>query len=203
MKPAFSKYASAIFEHDVTGTFLASASDEELSEMFKEMHVSLAHKVELREAVAAWRADPQRVLFPLCFATAPAFLPLHPRAHLPCSPHPSRRCKPSNEKVLLKWSGSEKFGRRRSGSETFGKRRSGSEKFGKRRSTSSRLLLSRCCLPALLFDLLINSFMLQAAAASRIKGQPGIIEAAEKGNLSLVQDYLTVDPLCVGCRDGE
>jgi hypothetical protein len=44
--------------------------------------------------------------------------------------------------------------------------------------------------------------MLQAAAASRIKGQPGIIEAAEKGNLSLVQDYLTVDPLCVGCRDG-
>ena len=82
MKPAFSKYASAIVEHDVTGIFLASASDEELSEMFKEMHVSLAHKVELREAVAAWRADPQRVLFPLCFATAPAFLPLHPRAHL-------------------------------------------------------------------------------------------------------------------------
>jgi hypothetical protein len=32
--------------------------------------------VELREAVAAWRADPQRVLFPLCFATAPVFLPL-------------------------------------------------------------------------------------------------------------------------------
>ncbi len=65
MKPAFSKYASAIVEHDDTGTFLASASDEELSEVFKEMHVSVTHKVELREAVAVWRADPQRVLFPL------------------------------------------------------------------------------------------------------------------------------------------
>jgi hypothetical protein len=89
VKPAFSKYASAVVEHDVTGTFIARATDEELSDMFKEMQVSLAHKVELREAVAAWRADPQRVLFPPCAAAAPAFLPLQPRAHALPSPPPS------------------------------------------------------------------------------------------------------------------
>jgi hypothetical protein len=49
----------------------------------------VTHKVELREAVAAWRADPQRVLFPPCAAAAPAFLPLQPRAHALPSPPPS------------------------------------------------------------------------------------------------------------------
>ena len=142
MKPAFSKYASAVVELDVTGTFIARATDEELSDMFKEMHVSLAHKVELREAVAAWRADPQRVLLPPCAAAAPAFLPLQPRAHAVPSPppHPSRRCKPSNVKAPLKRSGSERFGRRRSASKRLLKR-SGSERFGRRRSARLLILL--------------------------------------------------------------
>ncbi len=40
--------------------------------MFKEMQVSLAHKVELREAVAGWKANPQQV------SACPSALPLHP-----------------------------------------------------------------------------------------------------------------------------
>ncbi len=39
-----------------------------------------------------------------------------------------------------------------------------------------------------------NSFIfLQAAAAARIKGKPTIIQAAESGDLSLVQDHVTAD----------
>jgi hypothetical protein len=40
--------------------------------MFKEMQVSLAHKVELREAVARWKANPQQV------SACPSPLLLHP-----------------------------------------------------------------------------------------------------------------------------
>ena len=89
MDPDFTQYAREVRRLKVKGVFISKATDEELSDMFKEMHVSLAHKVELREAVAAWRADPQRVLFPPCAAAAPAFLPLQPRAHALPSPPPS------------------------------------------------------------------------------------------------------------------
>jgi hypothetical protein len=43
----------------------------------------------------------------------------------------------------------------------------------------------------------------QAAAAASIKGRPGIIEAARDGDIKLVQDHLTADASCVGCRDSE
>ena len=87
--PDFTQYAREVQRLKVKGLFISKATDEELSDMFKEMHVSLAHEVELREAVAAWRADPQRVLFPPCAAAAPAFLPLQPRAHALPFPTPS------------------------------------------------------------------------------------------------------------------
>ncbi len=45
------------------------------------------------------------------------------------------------------------------------------------------------------------SFVLQAAAASRIRGKPDIFEAAKSGELSLVRDHVTADPSCVGRRD--
>jgi HEPN domain-containing protein len=54
-------YAQQALRLKIKGVFIAKATDDELSEMLKEMCVSLAHKVELREAVAAWRADPQQV----------------------------------------------------------------------------------------------------------------------------------------------
>jgi hypothetical protein len=62
VKPEFSKYAGAIAQHDCTGVFLAEATDEELSDMFKDMKVATAHRVDLRKAVAAWKADPQEAL---------------------------------------------------------------------------------------------------------------------------------------------
>jgi hypothetical protein len=43
--------------------------------------------------------------------------------------------------------------------------------------------------------------ILQAAAASRIKGKPDIFNAAESGNLSLVRDHIIADPSCVDRRD--
>ena len=43
----------------------------------------------------------------------------------------------------------------------------------------------------------------QAAAAASIKGKPGIIQAAQSGDIKLVQDHLTADASCVGCRDSE
>ena len=43
----------------------------------------------------------------------------------------------------------------------------------------------------------------QAAAAASIKGKPGIIEAAASGDIKLVQDHLTADASCVGCRQSE
>ena len=38
---------------------------------------------------------------------------------------------------------------------------------------------------------------LQAAAAARIKGQPGIHNAAESGNAGLVLDHIVADPAAV------
>ena len=131
---------------------------------------------------------------------------------LPCPPHPSRRCKPSNVKAPLKQSGSERFGRRRSASKRllkqsdsrrFGRKRSaskrllklsGSERFGRKRSAR---LQPRCCFPPL-HSRAPMSFVLQAAAAARVKGKPDIIEAAKSGDLSLVRDHVTADPSCVG-----
>ena len=198
MDPVFTQYAREVRRLKVKGVFISKATDEELSEVFKEMQVSVTHKVELREAVAAWRADPQRVLLPPCAAAAPAFLPLQPRAHAVPSPppHPSRRCKPSNVKAPLKRSGSERFGRRRSTSKRLLKR-SGSERFGRRRSVR---LQPRCCFPPL-HSRAPMSFVLQAAAAARIKGKPDIFKAAKSGDLSLVRDHVTADPSCVGRRD--
>jgi FtsZ-interacting cell division protein ZipA len=43
----------------------------------------------------------------------------------------------------------------------------------------------------------------QAAAAASIKGKPDIIEAAKSGDIKLVQDHLTADASCVGCRESE
>ena len=43
----------------------------------------------------------------------------------------------------------------------------------------------------------------QAAAAASIKGKPDIIEAARRGDVKLVQDHLTADASCVGCRTSE
>ena len=43
----------------------------------------------------------------------------------------------------------------------------------------------------------------QAAAAASIKGKPDIIQAAASGDIKLVQDHLTADASCVGCRDRE
>jgi hypothetical protein len=72
------------------------------------------------------------------------------------------------------------------------------------------LLRRRCLLLLLLLPLLLlpplhsrapMSSVLQAAAASRIKGKPDIIAAAISGDLSLVRDHLTADPSCVGRRD--
>lgn len=62
VKPAFSKYATALAERDVTGMVLFKATDEELSALFNEMKVATSHKVEIREAVARWRVDPQEAL---------------------------------------------------------------------------------------------------------------------------------------------
>jgi hypothetical protein len=69
VKPAFSKYATALAERDVTGVVLFKATDEELNALFNEMKVATSHKVEIREAVAVWRADPQQVRFSMfsCF----------------------------------------------------------------------------------------------------------------------------------------
>ena len=105
--------------------------------------------------------------------------------------------KRSASKRLLKLSGSERFGRKRSASKRLLKL-SDSERFGRRRSAR---LQPRCCFPPLHSRAPI-SFVLQAAAASRIKGKPDVIEAAKSGDLSLVRDHVAADPSCVGRRDG-
>jgi hypothetical protein len=42
----------------------------------------------------------------------------------------------------------------------------------------------------------------QAAAVSRIAGKGSVHDAAERGDVALLQDYLTADPNCVDARDG-
>ena len=67
MKPTFTKYAAAVVENDVSGVFILKATDDELSALFDQMHVALVHKVELREAVGSWRANPEQVRRKTCF----------------------------------------------------------------------------------------------------------------------------------------
>jgi hypothetical protein len=65
------------------------ANDEDLMDLFKEMQVSAAHRVEFKVAVAAWRADPQEV-FLMC-------TPCISRAFYPCdmtNPVPPRPLSP-------------------------------------------------------------------------------------------------------------
>ena len=57
--------------------------------------------------------------------------------------------------------------------------------------------------PAVAFVPRVAHACSQAAAAASIKGKPGIIEAAQSGDIKLVQDHLTADASCVGCRDSE
>ncbi len=90
-----------------------------------------------------------------------------------------------------------RFRRRRSASKRLLKQ-SGSERFGRRRSAR---LHPRCCFPPL-YSRAPISFVLQAAAASRIQGKPDILAAVKSGDLSLVRDHVTADPSCVGRRDG-
>ena len=59
--PDFTQYAEAVERLKVKGIFILKATDDELSALFDQMHVALVHKVELREAVGCWRANPQLV----------------------------------------------------------------------------------------------------------------------------------------------
>lgn len=62
LRPEFSKYAGAIAQHHFTGGFIADATDEELSDMLKHIQVATAHRVDLRKAVATWRAHPHEAM---------------------------------------------------------------------------------------------------------------------------------------------
>ena len=55
--------------------------------------------------------------------------------------------------------------------------------------------------PAVAFLPRVGHACSQAAAAASIKGKPDIIQAAASGDIKLVQDHLTADASCVGCRD--
>jgi hypothetical protein len=66
VKPTFSKYAAAFVAQDVSGVFILKATDDELNALFDQMHVALPHKVELREAVGSWRANPEQVRLIAC-----------------------------------------------------------------------------------------------------------------------------------------
>ncbi len=45
-----------------------------------------------------------------------------------------------------------------------------------------------------------RSFLVQADAAARTRGLPGIVDAAQRGDLELVRDYLVADDSCAGSR---
>jgi hypothetical protein len=55
----YASYSVYAITHDVDGKFLARATDEDVNDLFKEMSMTAAHKVELRNAIARWRSDPQ------------------------------------------------------------------------------------------------------------------------------------------------
>ena len=70
-----------------------------------------------------------------------------------------------------------------------------------RPSPNARCVLCRLTRHAVTFLPRVTHACLQAAATASIKGKPGIIEAARDGDIKLVQDHLTADASCVGCRD--
>jgi hypothetical protein len=55
-------YSLYAITHDVDGKFLDRATDEDISDLLKEMSMTAAHKVELRNAIASWRSDPQQTM---------------------------------------------------------------------------------------------------------------------------------------------
>ena len=75
--PDFTQYAEAAERLKVKGIFILKATDDELSALFDQMHVALTHKVELREAVSFWRANPQQV-----FGSKHPFPPHSPHVRL-------------------------------------------------------------------------------------------------------------------------
>jgi hypothetical protein len=79
VKPTFTKYAAAVVENDVSGVFILKATDDELSALFDQMHMAVVHKVELREAVGSWRANPEQARRKPCFPS-PFRLTVSPQA---------------------------------------------------------------------------------------------------------------------------
>jgi hypothetical protein len=55
------KYAEAMKQHKIKGIVLASATDDELNVIFRDMGVSVPHMIELRALVASWKSDPAKV----------------------------------------------------------------------------------------------------------------------------------------------
>ncbi len=53
-------YSLYAITHDVDGKFLVKATDEDINDLLKEMSMTAAHKVELRNAISSWRSDPQQ-----------------------------------------------------------------------------------------------------------------------------------------------
>ena len=80
--PDFTQYAEAVERLKVKGIFILKATDDELSALFDQMHVALVHKVELREAVGSWRANPEQVRRKTCFPS-PFRLTCHRRPSKP------------------------------------------------------------------------------------------------------------------------
>jgi hypothetical protein len=85
--PDFTQYAEAVERLKVKGIFILKATDDELSALFDQMHVALVHKVELREAVGSWRANPEQVrrnaFFPSSFRCSPHNATVGPPSHRP------------------------------------------------------------------------------------------------------------------------
>jgi hypothetical protein len=56
----YTLYSLYAITHDVDGKFLVKATDEDINDLLKEMSMTAAHKVELRNAISSWRSDPQQ-----------------------------------------------------------------------------------------------------------------------------------------------
>ncbi len=60
--PNFAKYWEAAKRHNFNGHVLAAASDDDLSELLREMYVSVSDRVRIKAAVQIWRGDPTKAL---------------------------------------------------------------------------------------------------------------------------------------------
>jgi hypothetical protein len=58
-------YAFALWNLKVKGVTIAHANEAELDELFKEIKVSVAHRVELKVAITLWRNDPYEAMHAL------------------------------------------------------------------------------------------------------------------------------------------